>query len=697
MRGISKKKTKENGKLKKEISTIIALLLVLAFASALPIPVKANPISPPAVEMYEEYIDVEIFTTNETVYAKVHGVYLFSENEFGSLPMLYPLPPDSTDVKVFVNGNKTKWEYNDTTYSTYLGDFSMINWTIVPAPKQFTLEVEYCHQIPKLDRNFAYLYSMSARGYVPWHYGKTTAYISVTVDFPDVFNPNTYMVSYSGVNWIRNPVGHETSKKNTTLIIETKRTAKYFGEDFLLIFQRGDIYVPKDYPTIQNAINAAAEKDIIFIESGIYNECLTINKTIWLSGQDRETTIIAGKGKPGELIISLSADNVCLNSFTILNSFRAVEIVSNNIIVRDINLTDCLYGIDTGDYCSNNTIADCSLSLGISYGYGISIGGSGNSVINNNISGKINRETLGITEWGQENIISQNRVSNCTKGITLGGTRSLATNNDVSSCDTGMRIFSTDGKILNNLVTYNNWGIWLNDDNNLISGNAIMHNTRGIFFSECENNTICSNNINKNEQGIYLDISVNQSSIYHNNFIDNKEACFYKGISCSGQKWDNGYPAGGNYWSDYNSSDVYNGPDQDKLGGDNIGDTPYATGGGEKDGYPLMMPELQSMVNYLNIIVSRQGDTIDSLQSQINDLKIWKSNTTLWMNLLEQIVDQLENKITETESDLNEFKQANALEQERNQKNMYGIIIISAAISILVGLAVTLATKKREQ
>ena len=44
--------------------------------------------------------------------------------------------------------------------------------------------------------------------------------------------------------------------------------------------------------------------------------------------------------------------------------------------------------------------------------------------------------------------------------------------------------------------------------------------------------------------------------------------------------WDNGYPSGGNYWSDYTGVD-----------GDGIGDTPYIIlGGDNQDWYPFMNP-----------------------------------------------------------------------------------------------------------
>ena len=55
--------------------------------------------------------------------------------------------------------------------------------------------------------------------------------------------------------------------------------------------------------------------------------------------------------------------------------------------------------------------------------------------------------------------------------------------------------------------------------------------------------------------------------------------------------FDNGYPSGGNYWSDYSCNDVYYGPNQDIPGSDGIGDTQYIiSGDGNTDNYPLIEP-----------------------------------------------------------------------------------------------------------
>jgi hypothetical protein len=55
--------------------------------------------------------------------------------------------------------------------------------------------------------------------------------------------------------------------------------------------------------------------------------------------------------------------------------------------------------------------------------------------------------------------------------------------------------------------------------------------------------------------------------------------------------WNDEYPSGGNYWSDYTGIDELQGPNQDVQGSDGIGDIPSCIPLGiNKDAYPLMKP-----------------------------------------------------------------------------------------------------------
>jgi hypothetical protein len=50
--------------------------------------------------------------------------------------------------------------------------------------------------------------------------------------------------------------------------------------------------------------------------------------------------------------------------------------------------------------------------------------------------------------------------------------------------------------------------------------------------------------------------------------------------------WDDGYPAGGNYWSDY----VTRYPSASEIDASGLWDTPYVINENNQDNYPLMLP-----------------------------------------------------------------------------------------------------------
>jgi hypothetical protein len=64
----------------------------------------------------------------------------------------------------------------------------------------------------------------------------------------------------------------------------------------------------------------------------------------------------------------------------------------------------------------------------------------------------------------------------------------------------------------------------------------------------------------------------------------------YPEIPPSINVWDNSYPSGGNYWSNYTGVDLHSGSDQDETGSDGIGDTVHEIDADNRDRYPLMGP-----------------------------------------------------------------------------------------------------------
>jgi len=132
----------------------------------------------------------------------------------------------------------------------------------------------------------------------------------------------------------------------------------------------------------------------------------------------------------------------------------------------------------------------------------------------------------------------------------------------------------------NNIVT-NERGVELDySSNNTIARNEVTANNVGIILWHSSNNTVSENKIIKNnEDGAYL-VSSSNNRFYHNNFIDNPKQV---GLHETGYTtvWDDGYPSGGNYWSDLNP------PDEDL---DQIGDTPYVIDEDNLDRYPLIYP-----------------------------------------------------------------------------------------------------------
>jgi parallel beta-helix repeat protein len=124
-------------------------------------------------------------------------------------------------------------------------------------------------------------------------------------------------------------------------------------------------------------------------------------------------------------------------------------------------------------------------------------------------------------------------------------------------------------------------GLYDSSNNNTVFGNIIDGaQTYGIHVEVAYFNIMFENSVRATGGQASVCVvlkSCSNNLVYHNNIL--KSEYPWAGDLGSNNKWDNGYPSGGNYWSNYNGKDANH---------DGIGDTPYFIETNSTDNYPLM-------------------------------------------------------------------------------------------------------------
>lgn len=200
-------------------------------------------------------------------------------------------------------------------------------------------------------------------------------------------------------------------------------------------------------------------------------------------------------------------------------------------------------------YATNNMVQNQSGS--IHFSFGVFVYESRNVTMDLNLIEGFDKGLFGYHAWfvstpGHVRLYNTT-ISNCTEGVRFDNSAHIVlADNVIFGCDNGIvASSSSDMTIVRNVMTDNGNGL-----------SVVGSTSHGIW--------------------------VNRNS-FINNAVQASDAS-------GGNYWDLGYPDGGNYWSDYAGVDLMNGPSQDLLGADSIGDTPRAVTGTISDNYPLMLP-----------------------------------------------------------------------------------------------------------
>ena len=103
--------------------------------------------------------------------------------------------------------------------------------------------------------------------------------------------------------------------------IEYEDYTNFKKEDVVKKFSGVVRHVPKDYKSIQDAVNSSNPGDLILVKPGIYYEEVVVNvPSITIRGWDRNTTIIDGEFERGNGIQVVGVDGVALENLTARNA-----------------------------------------------------------------------------------------------------------------------------------------------------------------------------------------------------------------------------------------------------------------------------------------------------------------------------------------------------------------------------------------
>ncbi|HKV64223.1 MAG TPA: choice-of-anchor D domain-containing protein [Candidatus Acidoferrum sp.] len=274
------------------------------------------------------------------------------------------------------------------------------------------------------------------------------------------------------------------------------------------------IHVPAEQPTIQAAINAAADGDTVVVAAGTYKENIDFKgkaiTVMSVSGAATAAATIIDGGKVDYVVKFVTSEGPAsvLDGFTVTNGFPgginiggSAPTVQNSTITANSGCSGI--GINIGgaapliknNIISNNVQAGCSGGVG---GGGIEVIGAsngaqiiGNTITGNNAGSGVNGGGIGLWTPGpvliQDNFIRGNTASN---GGGIGGA------NDTS----GVRII--ENVITGNMALGTGGGIEIDNTVSLVLGNTIAGNDApgggsafyGAFFTTTGAMTF-SNNI----------------------------------------------------------------------------------------------------------------------------------------------------------------------------------------------------------
>ncbi|QYZ80030.1 PKD domain-containing protein [Methanofollis formosanus] len=344
--------------------------------------------------------------------------------------------------------------------------------------------------------------------------------------------------------------------------------------------------------TIQGAVDAASEGDVVLVPAGTYNEDVTVDKNITLRGNEG-ATVNGG--------ITITADGANVENLTV-NGVISVD-GADNAVVRGCIVRDGSDGVRITS-AANCTVEECTLSsMG---GNGISLSSAGQCrILDNQMTGC---GGFGIILYSNcpGCFISGNTVQDCKeRGIQLqsGCQGSVVISNIFSGNNGGLKVYGCKGQTTilrdNTLLENNYYGVSLEKADSVIVENVtVKGGTSGISLTNVENITLTNSTftgLTSCGLSVYPRYSATNSLIANNLFNNTWNVYIPDTSDLTGTRWNttktfgkniHGGPfLGGNLWLTPEGTGFSE--THEDLNGDGICDEGYDLGEGCIDALPL--------------------------------------------------------------------------------------------------------------
>jgi hypothetical protein len=230
-------------------ATVLVLVLLTSAAASLGLVSfgSANPDgSVLQLSMPVEHINYTVTEVNGTLWAKIDGNYpirLLNQAYCSALPMVYPMPPNSTNIHVFLDGAELDW-FNYTEvfpgqlHKTAIGEWWMIAAVLEDVSDEFVLKIHYEHPLERVNGSFLFLYDLNILDYLSAESAESTAYFAVHFD-TNITQVQAYTAPPNSTPDQWQPIAYTTANEGSTNIVSVEMHSKYNADlpgDLVIVF-----------------------------------------------------------------------------------------------------------------------------------------------------------------------------------------------------------------------------------------------------------------------------------------------------------------------------------------------------------------------------------------------------------------------------------------------------------------------------